>query len=136
MLDALPGRSEVAMTTKKRGQADKANSRLAHEVEGATAGMLTGAVVGAAAGPPGIVAGAVLGAAAGTVAGAALDADARARDARSRELDAVIGVTGGSLGAPNLVHPPAEVGAYSTASSGAGCPQAGPAEGPVQEPDE
>jgi hypothetical protein len=123
------------MTMKKK-RGSKANSRLAHELEAGTAGMLTGAVVGAAAGPPGIVAGAVLGAAAGTVAGAALDTDARARSQRSRELDAVIGVTEGSIGAPNLVHPPPAVGAYSTASSGAETSHGDPAEGPAQELDE
>jgi hypothetical protein len=127
------------MTIKKKKRArdgGRANSRLAHELEAGTAGMLTGAAVGAAAGPPGIVAGAVLGAVAGTVAGAALDADARARSQRTRELDAVIGVTDGSLGAPNLLHPPPAVGAYSPASCGVESAHADPAEGPVQGLDE
>jgi len=127
------------MTIKKNKRArdgGRANSRLAHEIEAGTAGMLTGAAVGAAAGPPGIVAGAVFGAAAGTVVGAALDADSRARSQRTRELDAAIGVTAGSVGAPNLVHPPPVVGAYSPASSGVESAHADPAEGPIQGLDE
>jgi|HubBroStandDraft_1064217.scaffolds.fasta_scaffold00666_5 hypothetical protein len=77
----------------------------------------------------------------GAVAGAmAESAVGRGRDQRAREgalLDADIGVSGGSLGAPPLRHPPARVGAYSGASVGAG--QRGgrqPAEGPISEPDE
>jgi hypothetical protein len=127
------------MTIKKKKRervGGRANTRLAHELEAGTAGMITGAAVGAAAGPPGIVAGAVLGAAAGTVAGAVLDSDDRARSQRTRELDAAIGVTDGSIGAPNLLHPPAVVGTYSQASSGVESAHADPAEGPVQGLDE
>jgi hypothetical protein len=47
-----------------------------------------------------------------------MDAQASADVARTRELDAVIGISGGDMGAPNLAHPPAKVGAYSSASVG------------------
>jgi hypothetical protein len=49
-----------------------------------------------------------------------------------QELDETIGVTEGSMGAPNLKHPPAKVGAYSRAASGGGSPEANtPAQGPI-----
>ena len=56
--------------------------------------------------------------------------------AHDRELDEEIGVMGGDLGAPNLKHPPAKVGAYSTAATGTGASGGGsePAEGPMQIP--
>jgi hypothetical protein len=113
-----------------------ATRRIEHEAEGAASGALVGAVVGAAAGPAGVAAGAVLGGIAGALAGAVLDQDASEQAARTRELDAVIGVTEGDLGAPNLKHPPAKIGAYSAASAGAGRSGNGePAEGPIQPPE-
>jgi hypothetical protein len=81
------------------------STRVAHGTEGAAGGALAGAVLGAVAGPPGMIAGAVLGAAAGAVAGAVLDADASREAAHTRELDAVIGVSGGNIGAPSVRHP-------------------------------
>jgi nucleotide-binding universal stress UspA family protein len=106
------------------------------EVEGGAAGALAGATMGAIAGPPGAVAGAVAGAIAGAVAGRAAERSAQARDAEDRELDDAIGVSGGELGAPNLKHPPAMVGAYSGSSMGiaAGGDDEEPAEGPIQPP--
>jgi hypothetical protein len=110
--------------------------RLAHEAEGAASGAMAGTVLGAAAGPPGMIAGAVIGAAAGAMAGAVLDTQAAKEALRTRELDAQIGVSGGNIGAPNLQHPPAKVGAFSGASVGAAAPSGGaPAEGPMQSPD-
>ncbi len=79
--------------------------RIVHEAEGAATGALAGAVLGVVAGPPGMVAGAILGAAAGAVAGAALDSEASSDAAHTRELDAVIGVSGGDIGEPSLRHP-------------------------------
>jgi hypothetical protein len=111
------------------------SARTVHETGGAATGALAGAVLGAVAGPPGIVAGAIIGAAAGTVAGAVLDSEATSQAARTRELDAVIGVTAGTIGAPNLAHPRSTVGAFSAASAGAGAEsESGPAEGPIQSP--
>jgi hypothetical protein len=124
------------MKTKKANKGDKKqkNAHVAHEAEGVASGAAAGAVLGAAAGPAGIVAGAVLGGAAGAIAAVALDKDAARKAARTRELDEEIGVSGGDLGAPNLKHPPARVGAYSAASAGAGATSGDdeePAEGPM-----
>jgi phage tail tape-measure protein len=108
-----------------------------HDAEGMASGAMVGAAVGAAAGPPGMVAGAVIGAVAGGIAAMALDSDADRQAARTAELDDEIGVTGGELGAPNLKHPPATVGAFSLAAAGTGTPvDDAPAEGPIQTPDE
>ena len=113
-----------------------ATRRIEHEAEGAASGAIVGAVVGAAAGRAGVAAGAVLGGIAGALAGAVLDQDASEHAARTRELDAAIGVTEGDLGAPNLKHPPATIGAYSAASVGESRSGNGePAEGPIQSPE-
>lgn len=110
--------------------------RLAHEAEGAASGAFVGTVVGAAAGPPGMVAGAILGSAAGAVTAAVLDIDASWNAAETRALDEELGISGGELGAPNLEHPPARIGAYSAASAGASPPSLPvPAEGPLQLPE-
>jgi len=109
--------------------------RIVHEGEGAASGALAGAVLGAAAGPPGMVTGAIVGGVAGAIAGAALDSEAADRAVRTRGLDEELGVIEGELGAPNLDHPPAKVGAYSAASAGAGASSdEEPAEGPIQAP--
>ena len=113
-----------------------APGRLAHEIEGGASGAFAGAVVGAAAGPPGILAGTIIGGLAGAIAGAGLDTAASQQSTRTSVLDAEIGISGGDLGAPNLAHPPARVGAYSAASAGAGSSSGEePAEGPMQVPE-
>ena len=70
------------------------------------------------------------------MAAAAMQKQEKKDDAHTRELDAVIGVSGGEMGAPNLKHPPARRGAYSAASAGSTGVAATPAEGPMQTPDE
>lgn len=120
----------------KAGAGKTIKRRIAHEAEGGASGALVGAALGAAAGPPGMVAGALIGSMAGALAGAALDTESLRQTARTRELDAEIGVSEGELGAPNLEHPPATVGAFSAASAGTS-PSSGddePAEGPIQPP--
>jgi len=128
------------MKSKKKAKGTPINAkgrRALREAEAGASGALAGAVVGAAGGPAGIVAGAIVGGVAGAVTGAVLDGEASRKAARTRELDEEIGVTGGDLGAPNLKHPPAKVGAYSGASAGVASPSGQePAEGPMQEPDE
>jgi uncharacterized membrane protein len=104
------------------------------EAEIAVSGAVAGVVVGAAAGPPGAIVGAVLGGVAGTIAGAALKQENLADAARMRELDAEIGVSEGELGAPNLQHPLAIIGAYSAASAGTRSVEPTPAEGPIEAP--
>lgn len=131
--------TEVVMNSKKKskgapGRAGK--RRIAHEAEGGASGALAGAVLGAGAGPPGMVAGAIIGGVAGAITGAVLDSESSRQASRTRKLDAEIGVSEGDLGAPNLVHPPAKVGAYSTASAGADLSSGDePAEGPMQTPE-
>jgi hypothetical protein len=126
-------------TNKKKTKGDSkkpsGKRRLAHEAEGAASGAVAGAALGSAAGPPGIVAGAVLGGVAGAVAGAVLDREGERRASHDRALDAEIGVSDGELGAPNLEHPPAKVGAYSASSSGAPSSSGDTAEGPIQPPE-
>ncbi len=110
--------------------------RFEHEAEGGASGALAGALLGAVAGPPGILAGALIGVVAGAITGAALDSESTARVARTRVLDAEIGVSGGELGAPNLAHPPARTGAYSAASAGVDSSSGETsAEGPIPPPE-
>ncbi len=117
------------------GAGTTGNRRMAHESEGGATVALAGAVLGAAAGPPGMIAGAIIGGVAGTITGAVLDSESSKQSLRERALDAEIGVSEGALGAPNLAHPPAKVGAYSAASAGVeSSPSEEPAEGPVAPP--
>ena len=95
------------MRSNKKGHfwSSRRKWRALHEAEGATSGMIAGAVIGANAGPPGMVAGAIIGGLAGVVAGAVLDNEASRQEIHTRELDAEIGVSGGDMGAPILSHP-------------------------------
>ncbi len=93
-------------------------NHIAKEAAGGASGALAGAVFGIVAGPPGIVAGAVIGGIVGAVAGAVLDEESVIEAERNTELDDQIGVNGADMGAPNLKHPPAKVGAYSSGSAG------------------
>jgi hypothetical protein len=82
-----------------------------------------------------MVVGAVIGGVAGAIMGAVLDGETSRRASRTRMLDAQIGVSDGGLGAPNLDHPAAAVGAYSIASAGGDSASSEePAEGPFQTP--
>lgn len=68
-------------------------------------GLSTGIVTGMMAGPVGLILGIAIGGAAGFFAGAAMFRDARRREARNRELDAIIGVSEGDLGAAPVAMP-------------------------------
>ena len=104
---------------------------------GAVSGALAGAAAGVIAGPVGAVAGGALGAVAGAAAGVALAEDHEKRLEEEEELDRDIGVTEGSMGAPNLKHPPAKVGAFSkNAAGGAPVSTPTPASGPISGTDE
>lgn len=118
-----------ALRTRERKQ-------VTHALEGAAGGAAAGAVIGAVAGPAGAAIGAVLGGATGAVAEALVERDAETARSRSAKLDKEIGVTEGDLGAPNLKHPPARVGAFSAAASGAGATGHTLAEGPLSPPGE
>jgi hypothetical protein len=126
------------MSSKNSGVA-KPGSKLEHEVEGAVSGAAAGAVFGAMAGPPGIAAGAVIGAVAGALAVGALDEGQAADAERTSQLDKEIGLTAGTVGAPNLRHPPAKRGAYSAESVRGGLAEGDnsvPAEGGMSAPEE
>lgn len=69
------------------------------EEAGALGGEVVGAVVGSMGGPAGAVAGMVLGAAAGAVIGKTIDEEADRKSYHDEELDEIIGVTKGDMGA-------------------------------------
>jgi sporulation protein YlmC with PRC-barrel domain len=111
------------------------DTHAAHEAVGAAGGAITGGILGAVAGPPGVAAGAVIGGIAGAVAEAALERGTEDQEARTRELDAELGIDGGDIGAKNLRHPPAKRGTYAGASVGLGGSSGeAPAEGPIPPP--
>ena len=72
---------------------------------GAMLGAAAGIVTGMMAGPVGAVVGLGAGALAGVFAGMAMHRDDEHRSARSRELDGIIGVTGGDMGAAPVSMP-------------------------------
>jgi phage tail tape-measure protein len=119
---------------EKTGVPKRAKGRA--EEAAAIAGEIAGGIVGSAAGPAGTVAGMVIGAIAGTVVGAGLEAGEEDAERHQRELDETIGVQGGNLGAARPDAPPARIGAFSLASSGAASKRPSPAEGPIQDVDE
>jgi uncharacterized membrane protein len=73
-----------------------------HATLGATTlgGAAAGAAIGAIAGPAGVVAGGAIGTAVGALAGITMEREEVRRDGHDRDLDDAIGVTRGSLGAP------------------------------------
>jgi hypothetical protein len=112
----------MSLMTKKSKSERRRKSKLdiEREVGEGALGAVAGATVGSIAGPPGAVVGAVLGAAAGVIAGAAVVRDDHRKEEEDKRLDEEIGVTSGSLGAPNLKHPPPRHGLYSAIAAGAG----------------
>ena len=66
---------------------------------GAFFGLAAGVVTGQMAGIAGVVVGVSVGACVGAIAGIAMHRDEGRKAARSRELDEIIGVAGGELGA-------------------------------------
>jgi hypothetical protein len=108
-----------------------------HEAGGAAGGAIAGAALGAMAGPAGAAAGAVLGGVVGAFVAKVADEESARVSFHDGELDAVIGVSGGDLGAPNLEHPPATRGTYSGGSAGGGSTGGGAAAGgPMPSPED
>ena len=106
-----------------------------HEAGGAAGGAIAGAALGAVAGPVGAAAGAVIGGVVGAFVAKVADEESARVSFHDNELDEAIGVTGGTLGAPNLKHPPATRGTYSGGSCGGGSGGGGPsAGGPMPKP--
>jgi hypothetical protein len=64
----------------------------------AICGVVSGIALGAVVGPIGVVLGVGIGVLIGVVAGHALAREEAKRSRRTRELDAIIGITGGSIG--------------------------------------
>jgi hypothetical protein len=139
-------RKEGSMTTKHEKEKEPAktpaNGGLGHPLEASvgTLGAVSGAGLGAiAAGPAGAIVGGIIGAAMGVTTGWAADEHTVEEIEADKARDDEIGVTSGNLGAPNLQHPPARIGAPSAASAGANAaePQnAYDADGPLGRPTE
>ncbi len=121
------------MSSKKAIKKD----HLIHEAGGAAGGAVAGAALGSIAGPGGAAAGAVIGGVVGAFCAKVGDEEADRVSLHDGELDEAIGVNGGTLGAPNLKHPPAIRGTYSAASSGGGGGGGdSSASGPMQTPED
>jgi hypothetical protein len=134
------GAAAARPTPEGAAKLENDTEKLEHDLEqhphgiaaGAAGGAAAGAALGAIAGPPGMIVGALIGGAAGAAAGMAVDRGEAEASVEDAKLDEEIGVTDGDLGAPNLKHPPAVVGAYSAGSSGAPTsPERAPDEGPM-----
>lgn len=108
----------------------------ARRVAMGAAGAVSGAALGAIAGPPGAIAGGVIGGIVGALAAMPMRDAELVRGAREDKMDIAQGIYDGDVGAPNLSHPPAKVGAFSAASSGAEpSSDAEPVEGPMDPSD-
>ena len=118
------------------GTLSSSTNRHVHEAGGAAGGALAGAALGFVAGPGGAAAGALIGGAVGALVAKIGDEELERVSQHDRELDAVIGVNGGDLGAPNLEHPPATRGTYSVAASGGTGSAGATASGPMQTPED
>lgn len=87
------------------------------------AGELVGAVVGSAGGPVGTIAGMVVGAVVGALTGRVLEEEGRESRTHDEELDEVIGVTGGDLGAAGAGAPEPSVAHDGEAEAGQSPPE-------------
>jgi hypothetical protein len=90
-------------------------------IAGALSGVVAGIALGALTGPTGVVFGMWMGIGVGLVSGFVLAREDETRSARTQELDSIIGITKGSMGAgPISIAPPAseadedEAPAYSS----------------------
>jgi hypothetical protein len=88
------------------------------------------------AGGVGLGVGILLGASAGVLSGWTLQGQEQESSERNSQLDFEIGVVGGDIGAPNLEHPPAKIGAFSKEATGSGSTSSEPASGPFLRPPE
>jgi hypothetical protein len=104
---------------------------------GMMAGAAAGAPTGANTGPVGIAIGAVIGSAIGASSGVAMDLIELEHRVHDEQLDRDIGVSGGDIGAGDvLTHPPPRHSLFSAGVAGAGGRVShAPAEGPMTEAD-
>jgi hypothetical protein len=77
-------------------------------IAGALSGVLSGIALGSYTGPVGVVLGMWIGVAVGIITGYVLANDDAKVSVRTQELDAIIGVTTGSMGARGVVQAPDE----------------------------
>jgi hypothetical protein len=120
---------------RQRKDEKAASRRHLHTAGVGAAAALSGAALGAMAGPPGAIAGAVIGGVVGTLASIGYEDNSVENARHERTLDAELGISEGDIGAPNLEHPPARIGAFSAANSGAEAySDSAPAEGPILRP--
>lgn len=118
--------------TETVGGIDPARTLWARRSALGVAGAVGGALFGTMAGPPGMISGAIIGAIIGILAAAPFRDAELIRGAREDKMDVALGIYDGDVGAPNLEHLPAKVGAFSAASSGAqSYSDRAPAEGPM-----
>jgi hypothetical protein len=124
---------DLSSSKEQRRRSGRGRAKVSGGLLGAFAGAGMGGLV---AGPPGAIVGAVVGTAMGAATGWAAYRGASEAADRDSQLDIDIGVHGPELGAPNLEHPPARIGAYSREASGAGAAAEDriEAEGPIQPP--
>lgn len=98
-------------------------------------GVLAGAALGAFAGPAGLIAGALGGSFVGAVLAIGHNRQMRLDAIDEERVDRELGIIGGDIGAPNLRHPPATVGTFSSGSLGfGGRTDTEVAEGPMPPP--
>jgi hypothetical protein len=98
-------------------------------------GIMAGAALGAFAGPVGLIAGAIGGSVVGAVLAIGHNRQMHMEAMEEERIDRELGIIGGSVGAPNLRHPPPTVGGlYHSGSLGVRNVGAGDAvvsEGPI-----
>lgn len=118
--------------TNRIGGVNVARVLPARRVALGVAGALCGALLGSMAALPGAIAGAVMGGIVGALAAAPFHDAELISGSRDDKMDVALGIYDGDVGAPNLEHPPAKVGAFSAASSGAeSLTDHAPVEGPM-----
>lgn len=93
---------------KREGGGEARNWSRVGMVAGGLLGGVSGVALGAVVGPLGVALGLLIGAVAGFLAAKVTEKEDRRRADRTRHLDAVIGMTQGSLGAAPVSVPPAE----------------------------
>jgi hypothetical protein len=88
-------------------------------IAGALSGVVSGIALGAVTGPIGVVFGMWMGIGVGLVTGYVLAREDETRSVRTQELDSIIGITKGSMGAGAIsISPPAMVGASGAEDAG------------------
>jgi hypothetical protein len=80
-------------------------------------GVAAGAALGSFAGPVGVLAGAIGGSIVGAVLAIGHNRQIEIEGLEEERIDRELGISGGTIGAPNLRHPPPSIGGLYHASS-------------------